>query len=110
MNDIDVKLRREGVLRGGYIAKKEKAKLDLIIMPFVPEEWHGKLAIMGLLGYAGDAEAGERAIAPFRALAEPIADMKAAITNPRSAAESLMPSTAKTSATPDNASPTAEVV
>ncbi|HEY8177377.1 MAG TPA: FAD-binding oxidoreductase [Candidatus Limnocylindria bacterium] len=44
-------------------------------MPFVPEEWHGKLAIMGLLGYAGDAEAGQRAIAPFRALAEPIADM-----------------------------------
>ena len=36
--------------------------------------------------------------------------MKAAITNPRSAAESLMPSTAKTSATPDRASPTAEVV
>ena len=32
LNDIDVKLRREGVLRGGYIAKKEKAKLDLIIM------------------------------------------------------------------------------
>src|SRR5262249_28930351 len=30
--DIDVKLRREGVLRGGYIARKEKGKLDLIIM------------------------------------------------------------------------------
>ncbi|HEX5579035.1 MAG TPA: FAD-binding oxidoreductase [Candidatus Limnocylindria bacterium] len=44
-------------------------------MPFVPEEWHGKLAIMGMLGYAGEAEAGERAVAPFRALAEPIADM-----------------------------------
>jgi transketolase len=32
LNNIDVKLRREGVLRGGYIAKKEKGKLDLIIM------------------------------------------------------------------------------
>src|SRR5215472_16476319 len=32
LNDIDVKLRREGVLRGGYIARKEKVKLDLIIM------------------------------------------------------------------------------
>jgi transketolase len=32
LNDIDVKLRREGVLRGGYIARKEKGKLDLIIM------------------------------------------------------------------------------
>ena len=36
--------------------------------------------------------------------------MKAAITKPRSAAESLMPSTAKTSATPDSASPAADVV
>ena len=32
LNEIDVKLRREGVLRGGYIAKRETAKLDLIVM------------------------------------------------------------------------------
>ena len=32
-------------------------------------------SIMALMAYAGDVEAGERAIAPFRALAEPIADM-----------------------------------
>src|SRR4029077_15387255 len=32
LNDIDPKLRREGVLRGGYIAKKEAGKLDLIIL------------------------------------------------------------------------------
>jgi FAD/FMN-containing dehydrogenase len=44
-------------------------------MPFVPEDQHGKLVIMALLAYAGDAEAGERALAPFRALADPIADM-----------------------------------
>jgi FAD/FMN-containing dehydrogenase len=44
-------------------------------MPFVPEEAHGKLVIMGLMTYAGDTEAGQRALAPFRALAEPIADM-----------------------------------
>jgi len=44
-------------------------------MPFVPEEAHGKLAIMALMTYAGDPEAGQRALAPFRALAEPIADM-----------------------------------
>ena len=68
----------------GFIAAAEAAPDELSTianvmptppMPFVPEEWHGKLAIMGLLGYAGDAEAGQRAIAPFRALAEPIADM-----------------------------------
>jgi len=44
-------------------------------MPFVPEEAHGKLAILALMTYAGDPEAGQRALAPFRALAEPIADM-----------------------------------
>lgn len=44
-------------------------------MPFVPEEMHGELVIIAMLVYAGDVEAGERAVAPFRALAEPIADM-----------------------------------
>jgi FAD/FMN-containing dehydrogenase len=44
-------------------------------MPFVPEEHHGRLSIMALMAFAGEAEAGERAIAPFRALATPIADM-----------------------------------
>ena len=44
-------------------------------MPFLPEEHHGKLVIFAMLVYAGEVEAGERAAAPFRALAEPIADM-----------------------------------
>ena len=44
-------------------------------MPFVPAEYHGKLVIFALLCYAGPAEAGERVIAPFRALATPIVDM-----------------------------------
>jgi FAD/FMN-containing dehydrogenase len=44
-------------------------------MPFIPEQHHGKLVIMGMLAYAGDDEAGQRAVAPFRALAEPLADM-----------------------------------
>ena len=44
-------------------------------MPFLPAEAHGKLVIMALLCYAGEVDEGERAIAPFRALAEPIADM-----------------------------------
>src|SRR2546429_6791462 len=30
--DIDVNLRREGVLRGGYIVRKKKTKIELIIM------------------------------------------------------------------------------
>jgi FAD/FMN-containing dehydrogenase len=44
-------------------------------MPFVPEEHHGALAIFALMAYAGDTDAGERAVAPFRSLAEPLADM-----------------------------------
>ncbi len=44
-------------------------------MPFLPAEAHGQLVVMALLAYAGNAEAGERALAPFRALAPPLADM-----------------------------------
>jgi FAD/FMN-containing dehydrogenase len=44
-------------------------------MPFIPEEQHGELAIFALMAYAGDTAAGERAVAPFQALAEPLADM-----------------------------------
>ena len=44
LNDVDVKLRREGVLRGGYIAKKEKGKLDLIIMSCGSELQHALAA------------------------------------------------------------------
>ena len=44
-------------------------------MPFVPPEYHGRLIVMAMLAHAGGGEAGERAMAPFRALAEPIVDM-----------------------------------
>src|SRR5215211_4626261 len=45
-------------------------------MPFLPAEVHGQLVIMAMLVYAGEeVEAGQRAVAPFRALAEPIVDM-----------------------------------
>lgn len=44
-------------------------------MPFVPEESHGELVIMGLMCWAGDVEAGERVMAPFRGLERPIVDM-----------------------------------
>ncbi|MBN2118956.1 MAG: FAD-binding oxidoreductase [Anaerolineales bacterium] len=44
-------------------------------MPFLPPEVHGKLIVMAMLVYAGDVETGERVIAPFRALAKPLADM-----------------------------------
>jgi FAD binding domain/Berberine and berberine like len=44
-------------------------------LPFIPPEHHGKLVLMGWLAYAGPPEAGGRAVAPFRALAAPLADM-----------------------------------
>jgi FAD/FMN-containing dehydrogenase len=44
-------------------------------MPFMPTEAHGKPVVMALMCYAGEVEAGERAFAPFRALAEPITDL-----------------------------------
>jgi len=44
LNEIDIKLRREGVLRGGYIAKKETAKLNLILLSCGSELQHALAA------------------------------------------------------------------
>src|SRR6202030_2828329 len=44
LNEVDVKLRREGVARGGCVAKKEKGKLDLIIMSCGSELQHALAA------------------------------------------------------------------
>ena len=52
-------------------------------MPFVPPEVQGQLVIMALMCYAGDVDAGERAVAPFRALAAPVADMIKAMPYPQ---------------------------
>ena len=68
----------------GFVAAAEAAPDELSTianvmnappMPFLPEETVGQVVILGMLAFAGDAEAGERAIAPFRALATPLADM-----------------------------------
>jgi FAD/FMN-containing dehydrogenase len=68
----------------GFIAAAEAAPEELSTianvmplppLPFVAAEHHGKLAIMGLLTWAGDPEVGQRALAPFRELAEPWADL-----------------------------------
>ena len=52
-------------------------------LPFLPAEQHGKPVVMALMVYAGDGEAGERAIAPIRALATPLADMVRPIRYPQ---------------------------
>ena len=46
-------------------------------MPFLPPEVHGRLVILGMLAYAGDDESARLALAPFRSLATPLADMVA---------------------------------
>ena len=44
-------------------------------MPFIPEEAHGKPILMSQMAYLGPPDQAEAAIAPLRALAEPLADM-----------------------------------
>ena len=43
-------------------------------MPGIPEERVGPIVAMAIMCYAGDPGAGERALAPFRALAQPVLD------------------------------------
>jgi FAD/FMN-containing dehydrogenase len=44
-------------------------------MPFVPEAAHGKPVVMGLMAYVGPPDQADDVLAPFRGLAEPLADM-----------------------------------
>jgi FAD/FMN-containing dehydrogenase len=44
-------------------------------MPFVPEAAHGKPIVMAQMAYVGPIDQAEEVFAPFRALAEPLADM-----------------------------------
>ncbi len=68
----------------GFIAAAEAAPEELSTianvmtappLPFLPAEAHGKLVVLAMLVHAGPLEEGERAVAPFRALATPLADM-----------------------------------
>jgi FAD/FMN-containing dehydrogenase len=73
-----------GETLAGFMAAAEAApeELSAVInvmpappMPFIPEERHGSLVIFAFMCYAGEADAGEAAMAPFRALAPAIVDM-----------------------------------
>jgi FAD/FMN-containing dehydrogenase len=68
----------------GFVAEAERAPDELSTianvmpappLPFLSEELHGSLVVVAKMVYAGDVEAGQRAVAPFRALAEPVADL-----------------------------------
>jgi FAD/FMN-containing dehydrogenase len=75
----------------GFVAQADAAPDELSTianvmrappLSFIPPEHHGRLAVLATMVYAGSREAGERAIAPFRALAEPIADLVRPIAYP----------------------------
>ncbi|MGH8958327.1 MAG: FAD-binding oxidoreductase [Acidimicrobiia bacterium] len=75
----------------GFLAAAEAAdeELSTILnvitappMPFLPEEAVGQPIVMAFLAYAGEAEVGNKAVAPFRHLAEPIVDMVRPMTYP----------------------------
>jgi FAD/FMN-containing dehydrogenase len=68
----------------GFVAAAEAAPAELSAithvmpappLPFLAAEHHGRLVVMATFAYAGAVEDGERALAPFRALATPLADL-----------------------------------
>jgi FAD/FMN-containing dehydrogenase len=68
----------------GFVAQAESAPDELSTIanvmpapavPFLPEALHGRPVVLATMVYAGDVEAGRRAVAPFRALADPAADL-----------------------------------
>jgi FAD/FMN-containing dehydrogenase len=69
----------EGFIAASQAAPDELSGIGNVMncppMPFVPEDVHGKLVILARLAWAGPADAAEAALAPFRALATPYADM-----------------------------------
>lgn len=77
-------LPASAVVIAGFIAAADAAPIELSTianvmpcppMPFVPAEHHGAMVVLAMLCFAGDADTGQQAMAPFRALATPIVDM-----------------------------------
>ena len=68
----------------GLVAAADAAPEDLSVianvlkappLPFIAPEHHGKPVVMAQMVYAGGPAVGEKAIAPIRSLATPLADM-----------------------------------
>jgi FAD/FMN-containing dehydrogenase len=68
----------------GFVAEAEAAPEELSAianvmpappLPFLPAEQHGRLVVLAFLVHAGAPEDGERAVASFRRLATPVADL-----------------------------------
>jgi FAD/FMN-containing dehydrogenase len=68
----------------GFVAAAAAAPEDLSAiasvlrappLPFLPAELHGETIFLCMMAFAGEAGAAEAALAPFRALATPLADL-----------------------------------
>jgi FAD/FMN-containing dehydrogenase len=68
----------------GFVAAAAEAPEDLSAiasvmpappLPFLPADLHGKTVFFCMMAFAGEPEAADRALAPFRALATPHADL-----------------------------------
>jgi FAD/FMN-containing dehydrogenase len=68
----------------GFIAAADAAPEELTTianvmpappMPFLAEEHHGRMIVMGMMAWSGDPAEGDAIYARFRALAEPYADL-----------------------------------
>jgi FAD/FMN-containing dehydrogenase len=68
----------------GFVAAAEAAPEELSAiasvmtappLPFLPPEMHGKTIFFCMMAFAGERQAAEKALAPFRALATPLADL-----------------------------------
>jgi hypothetical protein len=68
-----------GFAAASFAAPEELSTIGNIFpappLPFLPATTHGQLVIFGMLAFAGDHASAERALAPFRSLATPIADL-----------------------------------
>ncbi len=68
-----------GLVSAAQAAPEELSMIANVLtappLPLIPAEHHGRPVVLAMMVYAGDAEAGGRAIAPIRALAAPLADM-----------------------------------
>ena len=56
--------------------------MDMPPLPFLPEEHHGRRAVLLTMIWVGDPDAGAAAVAPFRELATPLGEMVAPMPYP----------------------------
>ncbi len=68
-----------GFLEAASAAPEDLSTIANVLLappiPFLPEEAHGTPIVMGQFAYVGPVDQAEEVFAPFRALAEPLADM-----------------------------------